>query len=139
MGLIEDFQRRESERIDKLYAKADCLEEGQLNDLIKYIFTCFYDAGFGGEMTAKALIAKVNRVLKINYMPKKGEYEKWHEEFCMTAFELKKSLLVTMANDLCKMNVFSEAQILGRFDEFLKEIPGVTMETADDEQNTKRR
>lgn len=125
MGILDDFRKKESDRINNLYAKADCLTEAQIDELIKHVFTAFYDQGFAGQAAAKSLILKINKVLGIKYVPAKGEFLKWHSEFCSMKFELKKSLLVTTANDLCRMNIFTEVQILSKVDEFLKDIPGV--------------
>ena len=125
MGILEEYRKRESERIDHLYSRADCMTDEQIDDLVRFVFVTFYDQGFAGQAAARSLIQKINKVLKINYVPSKGEFDKWLAEFKGMALELKKSLLVTIANDLCKMNVFTERQILDKIDEFLKDIPGV--------------
>lgn len=125
MGIISDFKKREGARISKLYEKADCMTEGQVDELIKHIFTAFYDQGFAGKTAARSLILKINKALNIHYVPGPGEFDKWHKEFCSMKLEVKKSLLVTIANDLCKMNIFTENQIFEKVDEFLKDIPGI--------------
>lgn len=125
MGLLDDFKERESKRIENFYRKADCLTEEQVDEIIKQVFVGFYDQGIAGQAAAKSLISKINKNLGIRYVPGKGEFDKWHKEFCGMGFELKKSLLVTVANDLCKMSVFTEAQIIQKVDEFLKVIPGI--------------
>lgn len=125
MGILDDFKKRESERIESFYRKADCLTECQVDEIIRQVFTGFYDQGFAGQAAAKSLIMKINKVMKISYVPAKGEFEKWHAEFKALDLELKKSLMVTVANDLCKMSIFTEAQIIQKVDEFLKDIPGI--------------
>jgi hypothetical protein len=129
MGILDEYRKKESDRIETLYKKSDCMTEGQVDELIKYVFTGFYDQGFAGQAAARSLILKINKVLNIRYVPSKGEFEKWHKEFCLMNFEIKKSLLVTVANDLCKMSIFTETQILEKVDTFLKDIPGVLADT----------
>ena len=131
MGILDDFRKKESDRIERLYQKSDCLDEGQINQLIAYVFTAFYDQGIAGQAAARSLIVKINKVLGIKYIPSKGEFSKWHNEFCSMKFEIKKSLLVTVANDLCKMSIFTESQIFEKIDEFIKDIPGVLADTVD--------
>lgn len=125
MGLLDDFKNRESKRIEAFYKKADCLTEEQIDEIIRQTFTAFYDQGLAGQTAAKSLIVKINKVIGINYVPAKGEFDKWHKDFKALELEVKKSLLVTVANDLCKMSVFTEAQIIQKVDEFLKDIPGI--------------
>jgi len=129
MGILSEFKKREGARISKLYEKADCMTEGQVDELTKYIFTAFYDQGFAGKAAARSLIVKINKALNIHYVPASGEFDKWHKEFCSMTFEIKKSLLITIANDLCKMNIFTETQIFEKVDEFLKNIPGILADT----------
>jgi len=131
MGILDDFRKRESARIDKLYQKVECMTEDQLNELVKYAFTAFYDQGLAGQAAARSLILKLNKLLKIHYVPGKGEFDRWHKQFCGIELKVKQSLLVTTANDLCKMNVFSETQIFTRIDEFLQDIPGVLADARD--------
>lgn len=131
MGILDEYRKKESERIDNLYRRADCMTEAQIDELTRYTFETFYEQGITGRAAATGLILKINKALGIRYVPGKGEFDKWHNEFKAMPFELKKSLLVTVANDLCKMNVFTEAQILSKIDEFLKDIPGILAGTRD--------
>ena len=131
MGILDEYRKRESDRIDNLYKRADCMTEGQIDELIRFTFTTFYEQGITGRAAATGLILKINKALGIRYVPAPGEFDKWHQEFKAMKFELKKSLLVTVANDLCKMNVFTETQILSKIDEFLKDIPGILAGTRD--------
>ena len=124
MGILAKFKNRERERIDELFIRVDKLSEGQVDELIKVVFTTWINQGFIAQGLVNMLAGKIALVVGFPVDISRDGFENWYSAFKSAEIEKKRALLVTVANDVAKLGVFSERDIYLKIDEFLKDVSG---------------
>lgn len=129
--MLNDFLKRKQEEerhlIDFLYRKVDEMSQAQLIELLRYSFLA-YGGNALGIVAIKNLIKKVNEFIKCDMQPdKKEDFEKWLKEvFAKVDHEKQKSMFVTIAFTIYRMNILSAAGLMAKIDRATKilfEVP----------------
>lgn len=128
--MLSDFldKKKNEERalIDFLYRKSDELNQAQLTELLRYCFIAYGNNALG-VMAIKNLIRKVNEFIKCDMEPdKKEDFFIWLKEvFAKTDHEKQKSMFVTIAYTVYRLNFLSAAGLMARIDEAAKKLTTV--------------
>lgn len=119
-------ERKERTLIDFLYKKADEMSAAQLTELLRYCFIAYGNNALG-VMAIKNLIRKVNEFIKSDMEPdKKEDFYIWLKEvFAKTDHEKQKSMFVTIAYTVYRLNFLSAAGLMAGIDEASKKLSEV--------------
>lgn len=128
--MLNDFLNKKANEertlIEFLYKKADELSQAQLTELLRYCFIAYGNNALG-VMAIKNLIRKVNEFIKSDMDPdKKEDFYIWLKEvFAKTDHEKQKSMFVTIAYTVYRLNFLSAAGLMARIDEASKKLSEV--------------
>lgn len=121
MSILKNFLEHENKRIQKLFEIVEKFSSVEIDRILILIFAK-YSGDYMGKGILKTLKAKISNVLnmKIASYPTDDEFI---ESFKLLSESNKRCLLVTIANDCCKLGVLNESQILTFLESQLTQTP----------------
>lgn len=123
MGLLESYRKKEAERINRLYVMIDMLTVEQIHFLIERLWYKYFETSPGA--IKDVLLLKMSRILNFD-IGKNRKFLEWYMRFLDLELEIKKSFLVTIANDICRLSVGDEAVIMKYIEDEVFRISRVT-------------
>ena len=121
MGFLTDFEAQESARIGRLFELIDRFEASEVDGVLKTVFSVYASRGFMGRAVLESLKKKISAACRIpGANLTDAEFVK---AFIKLEDGVKRSLLVTIANDCCKLGVLNEAQVFTFLQNELAKMP----------------
>ena len=136
MSIIDSWRnakkQRENEMIQKLYERADQLNDAQLMLILKGVFLEFGKNALGVAFIRQAA-GKINLLVGGSIVPTDAEeIECWiNQDLAKADLNLKQTIFVTMAFDIFKANVISSAALIQKVDELISDVKKNSGESLD--------
>lgn len=127
MSIIDSWRnarrQRENEMIQKLYDRADQLNDAQLMQILKGVFLEFGKNALGVAFIRQAS-GKINPLVGGRIVPTDSEeIECWiNQDLAKADLNLKQTIFVTMAYDIFKANVITSAALIQKVDELISDV-----------------
>ena len=122
MGILSQFKDRESLRITRFFEYVDRFAAPEVDRILIEHFDAFASNKFLGQVIVGNLKNKIAKVCQITMTPNMTTHEFTLEVVKLTD-SVKRSLLVTILNDVCKLGVMQEAQAYDFLEDQLKKTP----------------
>lgn len=127
MGLIDAFKKKREEAdsrlIDALYARADQLNDDQLMQILKEVFLEFGKNALS-MILMRSAVETINKSLNCLTVPQNVvELRHWIEnELSKANIELKRSIFVSLAREIHRANVITDAALMQKVDDLIKAV-----------------
>lgn len=127
VSIIESWRKkqreRENEMINKLYERADQLNDLQVMKILKAVFLEFGKNALGVAFIRQAA-GKINPLVGGSIVPTDSEeIECWiNQDLAKADLNLKQTIFVTMAYDIFKANVITSAALIQKVDELISDV-----------------
>ena len=122
MGILQQFKDREGFRIQKFFEYVERFAPAEIDRILVEHFDAFAANKFLGQVIVGQLKGKIAKVCGITMTPGMTNLE-FTKEVVKLSDSVKRSLLVTILNDVCKLGVMQEAQAYHFLEDRLKEAP----------------
>lgn len=127
MGLIDAFKKKREEAdsrlIDALYTRADQLNDDQLMQILKEVFLEFGKNALS-MILMRSAVETINKSLNCLTVPQNVvELRHWIEnELSKANIELKRSIFVSLAREIHRANVITDAALMQKVDDLIKAV-----------------
>lgn len=136
MGILSQFKHREEHRIGRFFEYVDRFASQEVDRILVEHFDAFAANRFLGQVIVGNLKAKIAKVCDITVTPGMTTLE-FTKEIIKLSDSVKRSLLVTILNDVCKLGVMQEAQAYNFLEDELKKAPKVALPSINDNNKEK--
>lgn len=133
MGLLAQFKDREGHRIARFFEYVDRFAPAEIDRILVEHFDAFAANKFLGQVIVGQLKGKIAKVCGFTLTPGMTNLEFTKEVIKLTD-SVKRSLLVTILNDVCKLGVLQESQAYLFLEDELKKAPKAAMPSPNNEK-----
>lgn len=122
MGILENFKHLEERRIERLFDIVERFAAEEVDTTLKSVFEVYAEQGFMGRAVLDALKTKIGKACGMQGV-KLSDID-FLSEFYRLDDSKKRCLLVTVANDCCKLGVLQETDVVRFLEAQLAKTPG---------------